>query len=215
MIIKNVKLHTLITFFACFLISYSLALTTSSDTQRILLFLYGGTPLLRISEHAAFLFANILLQFYNAEFVIYHLKNQDYLRIRYHSLIEYCKKLALQTIVNTTLFFVVSFAGAIFGLVIARQNECYFDFVELICIGFPLLTVFAFAQILLLLFFKESEACGILSMIAFIFAFLSRFIYSALNAFTPSMILKSLLLIFVVVAEIFSMLIVLKRKLTL
>lgn len=215
MFIKNAKIYAAITLFECFFVSCSLALTTSIDNQRILLLLYGGIPLLHISEQAAFLFTIILLQCYNANFVLYHLKNGDYLLIRYHVFLRYYGRLILQTVINTACFFFLSLIGAILALVLVRPIEFNYDFIELICIGLPILMAFAFAQILLLLFFKESDAFGILLIVTFLFAFLGRFNSVSISGYIPIILMKVLPLLFLLVCEVLSILIVLKRKLTL
>lgn len=212
MLIRNVKFHSAITVLVCFFISSSLALTTSTDGQTILLLLYGGTSLYHIAEQAAFLFIIILLQCYNTNLILFFLRNIDYLRIRYPDPLTYSSKLILRTATNTTLFFVFSFVGAISALLFIRPNEFNFNFIELIFTGYLVLMIFAFAQILLLLFFKESNAFGALSIITVAFIFLSHFNTLAPTYHISPLILKSLFFIFIIICEIFSILIALKRK---
>src|SRR5660397_106824 len=82
-IIKNEKVKIILTFCAFTVLVGALLKMNGMDFAMTLRRIYGGALLNAITMKMGFILFVILLQYFNADTILYHIRNSDYLSIRY------------------------------------------------------------------------------------------------------------------------------------
>jgi hypothetical protein len=135
----------------------------------LMLTFWGGVKLNNIIKKALFLITSLMLQFVNSDLLLFFLRNEEYLTLRYGSRIELFKKMMTKTHVVCAIFTVVTICGGFLGWWLTLSQSVMVNVGELIIYAIKIYftsLIFAEIQILTLIFFSDVIAFMIVELFA-------------------------------------------------
>lgn len=148
---------------------YALLGTGGMDLEDLLLISFGVEIPEVLTLKMFFLVVIILLQYFNAETMIYHIKNIDYLCIRYETR-KKAFRAFVHILINTNINFIICFIlGAVGGFGFREQQLKDINIFQIgfFCvIGLEFYYLISIVQMGLLLYLDEAKTFGIIALIA-------------------------------------------------
>lgn len=178
-IVKNIKIKMFLTLTIFTIMIGSLYLINHQENILVVFRgLYGGTPLNTISEKMGFVLFAVLLQFTNADAILYCLNNADYLSIRFDSKVKVVRFLYKKILILNFMFVCLSGISTLFvaylcGLDFIEIN--YIVFIDILLRELLACLIISVLQIYFLVITTEANTFIILIIITVVLAFLSQY----------------------------------------
>lgn len=177
-IIKSQKLKIVTSLLVIIFLISALLKIVNDDISFVLLTMYGCISTSVLTLKAGYFLFVILLQYFNADIILYYIKNIDYICIRYGDKKSVFNVLINKIIVLNILFVCLSLVGTELSLLVCKNDIQNFHNIDNMIIairGFGNCYLFSVIQVALLKYFDEAECFGIMSLIAMLITFINPF----------------------------------------
>lgn len=176
--IRNQKIKLVLVFSVSMCVMFSLLGIAGTDFEMLLLFLYGAEKSSFLTFKMGFLLFVILAQYLNADLILYHIKNIDYLCIRYGTKEEVFLALIKNVMFSNIAFILSSTLGTIDGFLVRGNyfNSIEFNNILVIMVrGLGFYYLMSVLQVILLLYVDEAKTFGAIALTVIIFTFVNPF----------------------------------------
>ena len=175
-ILKNLKVKMFFILCIFTILFSSLLRIYHTDLLTVFRGIYGGIALNAIFAKMGFVLFIILLQYINAEVIIYYLNNASYLSIRYGSKERLMRVLFKKILVLNFIFVCLSGVGAIFSAALngLSLSEMSAAFLEVLLRGYLTCLIISIIQIFSLIKTTETNTFLVMMGLSIALIFLSQ-----------------------------------------